>query len=97
MKRGSSVDLLVLADSLDRVEARGALTKSGRSYALAVGSEQSPFKAGSIELKPDMQAAEAFQIVARACVRHIHFETIPVGPCWGPFLLFSRSMQMIPA
>ena len=85
MKRGSSADLLVLADSLDRVEARGSLTKSERSYALAVASEQSPFRAGPIELKPDMQAAEAFQIVARACVRQFRLNE--------PMLIASRSAE----
>ena len=69
MKRGSSADLLVLADSLDRVNASGALAKSGRSDALASGDEPSSFKAESIELIPDMPAAEAFQVVARACVQ----------------------------
>lgn len=85
MKRGSSADLLVLADSLDRVAACGALTKSGRSYALTVGIEQSPLKAGPIELKPDMPAAEAFQIVARACVRQFRLNE--------PMLIASRSAE----
>jgi triphosphatase len=85
MKRGSSADLSVLADSLDRVEARGALTKSGRSYALVVGREQSPLRARPIELKPDMQAAEAFQIVARACVRQFRLNE--------PMLIASRSAE----
>lgn len=66
MKCGSSAGLLVLADSLDGVKARGVLTKAGRSYETAGGDEQSSFKAEPIELKPDIPAAEAFQTVARA-------------------------------
>ena len=58
MKRGSPADLVVPADGLDRVEARGAPTKSGRSCALVGSDEPSSFKAEQIELKPEMPAAE---------------------------------------
>jgi triphosphatase len=85
MKRGSPADLLVLADSLDRVRAGGALTKSGRSYALAGGDEPGSFKAEPIELKPDMTAAEAFQIVARACFRQFRLNE--------PMLIAHRSAE----
>jgi triphosphatase len=85
MKRGSPADLLVLADSLDRVKARGALTKSGRSCAPAGGDEPSSFKAEPIELKPDMPAAEAFQTIARACIRQFRLNE--------PILIASRSAE----
>jgi len=85
MKRGSRAGLLVPADGLDRVEARGADTKSGRDYALAGGDEPSSFKAEPIELKPDMPAAEAFQIIAHACVRQFRLNE--------PLLIARRSAE----
>jgi triphosphatase len=94
MKRGSPADLLVLADGLDRVEARGALTKSGRSYALAGGDEQSSFKAEPIELKPDMPAAEAFQIVARACVRQFRLNEPMLIARWSAEPLHQARVAM---
>ena len=59
MNRGSSANLLLPADGLDRVEVRGAPTKSGRSDALVGGEEPSSFKAEQIELKPEMPAVGA--------------------------------------
>ena len=85
MKHGSSVDLSVLADCLDRVDARGALAKSGRTFALAGGYEPSSFKAEPIDLKPTMPAAEAFQTVARACIRQFRLNE--------PILIASRSAE----
>lgn len=84
MKRGSSGDLLV-ADGLDRVKARRALAKSERRRSLAGGDEPSSFKAEPIELKPDMPAAEAFQVVARACIRQFRLNE--------PILLSNRSAE----
>ena len=45
----------------------------------------SAFKAEPIKLKPDMPAAEAFQIVARACVRQFRLN--------GPMLIAHRSAE----
>ena len=85
MKRGSQTDLLVPADGLDRVKARGAPTRSRRSYALVGGDEPGSFKAEKIELKPEMPAAEAFQTVARACIRQFRLNE--------PMLIARRSAE----
>jgi triphosphatase len=85
MNRGSSANLLLPADGLDRVEVRGAPTKSGRSDALVGGEEPSSFKAEQIELKPEMPAAEAFQTVARACIRQFRLNE--------PMLIARRSVE----
>ena len=85
MNRGSLADLLLPADGLGRVEARGVPTKSGRSYALVGGDEPGSFKAEQIELKPQMPAAEAFQTVARACIRQFRLNE--------PMLIARRSAE----
>jgi triphosphatase len=85
MNRGSSANLLLPADGLDRVEVRGAPTKSGRSDALVGGEEPSSFKAEQIELKPEMPAVEAFQTVARACIRQFRLNE--------PMLIARRSVE----
>ena len=85
MNRGSRADLLLPADGLGRVEALGVPTKSGRSYALVGGDEPGSFKAEKIELKPEMPAAEAFQTVARACIRQFRLNE--------PMLIARRSAE----
>ena len=72
LKCGSPTELFALARSLDCVRDLqiGVLSKSERGYALADGDEPSSFKAEPIALKPNLSAAEAFQIIARACIRH---------------------------
>ncbi len=47
------------------------------------GDERNSFKAAPIELKPDMSANEAFQAIARACIRHFRLNE--------PLLMASRS------
>ncbi|MFH1346411.1 MAG: CHAD domain-containing protein [Pseudomonadota bacterium] len=87
MKRGSPADLLVFADSFNRANGFGALAKSERGYAVGDGDEPSSFKAGPIELKPDMPAAEAFQAIARACIRHFGLNE--------PLLIARRSAESL--
>jgi triphosphatase len=72
LKRGSPTDLFALARSLDCVKDLeiGVLSKSERGYALADGDEPGSFKAESIALGPTLPAAEGFQIIVRACIRH---------------------------
>jgi CHAD domain-containing protein len=70
MKCGPPVGLFVPAGNLDRVKSLGAPIKSGRGCSAADEDEPSSFKAGPIELKPDMPATGAFQVIARACIRH---------------------------
>ncbi len=85
MRRGSPVGLFELAGSLDRVRSFDAATKSQCGYLIAGRDEPSSFKAGAIELKPDMLAAEAFQTIARACIRHFRLNE--------PLLIASRSAE----
>lgn len=70
MKRGSPVGLYGLADNLERVTGLGAPTTWGCGYPTADEDEPRSFKAEPIELKPDMSATGAFQVIARACIHH---------------------------
>lgn len=85
MKRGSPAELLALAGGVGRMKGFGATTKLERGYPAADGDEPGSFKAGPIELKPDMPAAEAFQAVAHACIRHFRLNE--------PLLIASRSAE----
>ena len=87
LKSGSPTDLFALARSLDRVKHLeiGVLSKSERGFALADGGEPNSFKAEPIALRPNLSAAEAFQIIARACVRHFRLNE--------PLLIASRSPE----
>ena len=71
LKRGSTSDLFAPARNLDHVKTQkiDVLSKSERGYALADSHEPTSFKAGHIELKPGMSAAEAFRTIAHACIR----------------------------
>jgi inorganic triphosphatase YgiF len=87
LKRGSPTDLFALARSLDCVKDLeiGVLSKSERGYALADGDEPRSFKAEPIALEPNLSTAEAFQNIARACIRHFRLNE--------PFLIARRSAE----
>ena len=87
LKCGSESDLFALASSLDGVKDLkiGILSKSERGYALADGDRQISFKAEPIVLTPDLPVAGAFQIIARACIRHFRLNE--------PLLIASRSAE----
>ena len=87
LKRGSSSDLFALASSLDHVKDLkiGVLSKSERGYVLADGDGPSSFKAEPIALRPNLSAAAAVQIIARACIRHFRLNE--------PLLIASRSAE----
>lgn len=72
LKRGEAADLFRLAR---RLAAGGRLrlavrSKSERGYALLDGGAQAGLKAEPVRVRPGMNAAEAFQVVARSCIRH---------------------------
>ena len=87
LKRGSPTDLFALARSLDCVKDLeiGVLSKSERGYALVDGDEPRSFKAEPIALEPNLSAAEAFQNIARACIRHFRLNE--------PLLIARRSAE----
>ena len=87
LKRGSPSDLFALASSLDHVKDLkiGVLSKSERGYVLADGDGPRSFKAEPIALRPNLSAAAAFQIIARACIRHFRLNE--------PLLIASRSAE----
>ena len=61
------------------------LSKSERGFGLADGGEPNSFKAEPIALRPNLSVAQAFQIIARACVRHFRINE--------PLLIASRSAE----
>jgi inorganic triphosphatase YgiF len=87
LKRGSPTDLFALARSLDCVKDLkiGVLSKSERGYALLNGDEPRSFKAEPIALESNFTAAEAFQNIARACIRHFRLNE--------PLLIARRSAE----
>jgi triphosphatase len=87
LKRGSPTDLFALARSLDCVKDLeiGVLSKSERGYALVDGDEPRSFKAEPIALESNLSAAEAFQNIARACIRHFRLNE--------PLLIARRSAE----
>ena len=87
LKCGSPTDLFALVGSLDRVKHLeiGVLSKSERGFALTGDENANSFKAEPIALRPDLSAGQAFQIIARACVRHFRLNE--------PQLIASRSAE----
>jgi inorganic triphosphatase YgiF len=72
LKSGQLADLFRIAKALER-EAGAELdlrSKSERGYDLANGRDHQVVFASPIELKADMEAGEAFQVIARAALRH---------------------------
>ena len=87
LKRGSPTDLFALARSLDYVTDLeiGVLSKSERGYALLNGDEPRSFRAEPIALESNFTAAEAFQNIGRACIRHFRLNE--------PLLIARRSAE----
>jgi triphosphatase len=89
LKRGLPAELFALAHRLAGVKDLkiGVLSKSERGYALTDGDEPSSFNADPISLKPNLPAAEAFQTVARASIRHFRLNE--------PLLIANRSAETL--
>ena len=89
LKCGSPTDLFAHARSLDRVKHLeiGVLSKAERGFALASGGMRTSFKAEPIVLRPNLSAGQAFQIIARACVRHFRLNE--------PLLVANRSAESL--
>ena len=74
LKDGKAADLfglarrLVLASELHT----GVRSKAERGYELVEGRSCISTKADGISLTPGMTAGDAFQMIARACLRHFH-------------------------
>lgn len=70
LKHGAPASLFTLARKLDaEVPVHiGVLSKSERGYRLTK-RPRSSFKAEKVTLQPEMNAAEAFQHIAQACIR----------------------------
>jgi triphosphatase len=89
LKSGAARDLFALIRKLDRANALklGVLTKSERGYGLADAEEPVSFKAGRVDLRPDMSVGEAFRAIAYACIRHFRLNETP--------LLATRSVESL--
>lgn len=73
LKRGAPGQLFALAKSISAivpVELR-LESKSEVGYRLIDGGAAKAVLAPSIELTPEMSAAEAFKVIARSCLRHL--------------------------
>ena len=73
LKRGHPADLFKLAKDFARkspVELALA-SKAERGYVLLNGEKDTPIKAASIAVAPDMEAGPAFQAIARSCLRQL--------------------------
>lgn len=73
LKRGDPVQLVKLAERIARETraAYGARSKAERGYVLKAGGGPQVVGAEDIDLDPHATAAEAFQIIALSCLRHI--------------------------
>ena len=73
LKDGAPGDVFALAHAIAAlVPLRlGVRSKSERGYALAAGTHGRVRKAEPVPLRENMNAAEAFQAVAHACLRHM--------------------------
>ena len=73
LKRGHPADLFKLAKDFARkspVELAFA-SKAERGYVLLNGKKDTPIRASSIAVGPDMEAGRAFQAIARSCLRQL--------------------------
>ena len=72
LKDGDPAGIAHVADRLagSAPIAYMAQSKPERGYALSAGEAAKPLRAGTIELDPEVSAAEAFQIVALSCLDH---------------------------
>ncbi len=73
LKRGKPGDLFRLARTIaEKAPTELALTsKAERGYRLVTGDELSAIKGAPVSLRPDMTTGEAFQAIARACLRQL--------------------------
>jgi inorganic triphosphatase YgiF len=73
LKRGQPSDLFRLARTIaEKAPTELALTsKAERGYRLVTGDELTVIKGAPVSLRPDMTTAEAFQAIARACLRQL--------------------------
>jgi len=79
LKRGMPADLFRLAKSIAHqapLELSFA-SKAERGYRLVAGEELAPVKAAPVALAPALTVREAFQAIARACLRQL-VENVPV-------------------
>jgi triphosphatase len=79
LKRGTPAELFKLAKSMAR-KAPLELTlasKAERGYRLLSGDGLAPVKAAPVALAPDMEVRQAFQRIARACLRQLA-DNVPV-------------------
>jgi inorganic triphosphatase YgiF len=72
LKSGRPLDLFRVAKALERKSGAelDLRSKSERGYDLVGGKEHQVVFAGTIELEADMEAGEAFRVIARSTVRH---------------------------
>ena len=79
LKRGEPADLFQFAKTIaEKAPLELALvSKAERGYRLVAGEESTPNKAAAVALTPDMSSAEAFQAIARACLRQLT-DNVPV-------------------
>jgi triphosphatase len=79
LKRGEPADLFQFAKTIaHKAPLELALvSKAERGYRLVAGEESAPNKAAAVALTPDMSSAEAFQAIARACLRQLT-DNVPV-------------------
>jgi len=79
LKRGEPSDLFRLARTIaHKAPLELALvSKAERGYRLVAGEEAAPSKAVAVALAPDMSSAQAFQAIARACLRQLT-DNVPV-------------------
>jgi triphosphatase len=72
LKKGDPASIVTLGRQIATKvgAAYGVASKAERGYALREGETDSPVCAEPITLAPEMDAAQAFQAVAMACVRH---------------------------
>jgi triphosphatase len=73
LKRGSVADVIELARELTRtLPARLAVkSKSERGYELLNGGPDTPVKAAPVDLSAVANTRDAFQIIARACLKQV--------------------------
>lgn len=71
LKEGSAQALFDVARRLDEIVPvrLGARSKAERGYALAAGRHERAIKAEPIRLDPDGSACDAFDAIARSCIR----------------------------
>ncbi|WP_336487410.1 CHAD domain-containing protein [Methylobacterium nigriterrae] len=75
LEAGDPADLFAMAQSLaETVSLRlGVQSKSERGFARLEDRWRRPSKAGAVVLPEEATAAQAFRLVAQACLRHLRF------------------------